>query len=386
MKKNTSTQITIGQGSGRKVISVTGGKNGKQKKRDGSKRNGNPGNVAGLPVSFGVSYGGSRPSVRGSGEGIVISHREYVTNVALSTVSDALKSMLTFNLNPGNPVLFPWLANISRNFASYRFERMDFIYEPSAPTSVGGFVLLAHDPDPTNLLPSSRQALGDFRRTSRFAPFEGGLLRVPSPELNTLGPRKMVRTDSLTSREMSATFDSGMVHVFAVGPESYALAGELHVAYTVRLMSPQSVDPPVTCIQMHIPNVIFNAADFMPFGPSDQSYVSSKVGALNVNWVNNVGSTTLRMSSPGCFQITLRFRVDEDIVVGDLPTLSGSIGTSGDRLPVHWDPSTTVPRLYSISGLLINHDVSPTLTLTSASANLYGGVCDMYVSFSPLNL
>lgn len=63
------------------------------------------------------------------GKGCVrIQHREFVANIASSTAF-ALKY---WTINPGNPELCPWLANIASNFEMYKFHGLIFEYVSQA--------------------------------------------------------------------------------------------------------------------------------------------------------------------------------------------------------------------------------------------------------------
>jgi hypothetical protein len=67
------------------------------------------------------------PSFVRNSNGISVSHREYVGQIALpnTTAFDATH----YTINPGNASLFPWLSNLAINFQEYRFRGLVFTFQ-----------------------------------------------------------------------------------------------------------------------------------------------------------------------------------------------------------------------------------------------------------------
>lgn len=86
---------------------------------------------------------------KGFGSDIILSHREYVCDVNSSTgfVSTA------YPINPGNPVLFPWLSKVAALYEEFEFLGLIFEYKTMSAAAVGtvssamGNVIMATDYD-----------------------------------------------------------------------------------------------------------------------------------------------------------------------------------------------------------------------------------------------
>ncbi len=54
-------------------------------------------------------------------------------------------SQLTYKINPGLSLTFPWLSQLAPNFEYYRVVDMDFEFVSKLPTTAAGMVYLAID-------------------------------------------------------------------------------------------------------------------------------------------------------------------------------------------------------------------------------------------------
>lgn len=85
----------------------------------------------------------------GVGSDVTIAHREFVGNIYSSVGFNAR----TFHVNPGNPLLHPWLSNLSQLFEEYDLMGMVFEYKSTSAAAVGtlssgmGVVVMASDYD-----------------------------------------------------------------------------------------------------------------------------------------------------------------------------------------------------------------------------------------------
>lgn len=93
--------------------------------------------------------GSSPPTFSGStGEDIIVTRREYVQDLTGTTDFSARK----FFLNPGNPLLFPWLSSIAKNYEEYSILGMVFEFKTDASDAIStggglGTVVIATDYD-----------------------------------------------------------------------------------------------------------------------------------------------------------------------------------------------------------------------------------------------
>jgi len=67
------------------------------------------------------------PSFTRNSNGISVSHREYVGQIALPNT--AAFDATHYVINPGNAELFPWLSNLAVNFQEYKFRGLVFTFQ-----------------------------------------------------------------------------------------------------------------------------------------------------------------------------------------------------------------------------------------------------------------
>lgn len=73
-----------------------------------------------------VDLGQDPPMVRNTngGEATVINHREYICDISSGGGNPSNFHLEQFEINPGNPKLFPFLSAIARNFQEYEIRGM----------------------------------------------------------------------------------------------------------------------------------------------------------------------------------------------------------------------------------------------------------------------
>jgi len=166
---------------------------------------------------------------------IVITHREYITDV-LGSVAFASN---TFTVNPGLPGVFPWLSAIAQRFESYRFERLEFLFESESATSATGTVLIAPDYDASDAAPTTKSQAMTYRSCVRSPPWSDCAFQAIGEDLSK---RKSyyVRSGTLSSNQDIKLYDTANVYVCTQGQASTAIIGEVYVSYKIRLMTPQA--------------------------------------------------------------------------------------------------------------------------------------------------
>jgi len=136
------------------------------------------------------------------------------------------------------PEIFQWLSRIAANFESYKFHKLKFCYEPEAPSTLGGTLLLSVDYDAADAAPSNKQTAMAARGAVRSAPW-GSCSHVSLPaDLNKMKSNYVRGTNPATDTDIRV-YDIGNLHVVTQGVgSSSAACGELYVEYDVTLMTP----------------------------------------------------------------------------------------------------------------------------------------------------
>lgn len=124
------------------------------------------------PVARSLHVTARKPEIISRGDTYVVRHKEYCGAVVSSVGPNFALSALSastpgYDLNPGNPILFPWCSSIARNYEQYRFRKMQFELVSSQATTSPGRVYMAVDYDYDDPVASNVQELmGNATKTS----------------------------------------------------------------------------------------------------------------------------------------------------------------------------------------------------------------------------
>jgi hypothetical protein len=197
------------------------------------------------PVAIARTIAASRPNLRYSTNGdCVISHREYFAdmscNAAFTVGSISIGAYPTgLVINPGNPLLFPWLSRMAANFESYSFQMLEFGYFSEVSTATAGRIILAVDYDVSDPPPNSKiQALANRASVAATAWGECALQCLPAD----LHKRQSYFVDTAATPSTISSRDPGLTATGVYLPCSQGgaggVTGELYVRYTVKFMTP----------------------------------------------------------------------------------------------------------------------------------------------------
>jgi hypothetical protein len=207
----------------------------KQKKRQG--RINQPNQRVSAPVAKTLVVKNQPPMIRSVPNGdCIIVHREYVADVAGSIAF----ANTQYPINPGMSATFPWLSKIARNYESYRFRRLRFLYETDAATSAVGTIILTVDYDASDPAPVNKQQAMAYRGAVRSAPW--------NPCVHTSLKEDLDKRNSYYNRFVSVPaatdiklYDVGTLNVSTIAQAGSSLIGELYVEYDILLMTPDFV-------------------------------------------------------------------------------------------------------------------------------------------------
>jgi hypothetical protein len=190
------------------------------------------------PVSMGMVRRSGRPTINRLAAGdIVVSHREFITDVAGSVAF----SNTQFAVNPGLVNTFPWLSRIAAQYESYQFEKLDFVFETVAATSATGTVALAIDYDASDAAPTTKTQIMSYRNAVRSPAWSNCANCSVREDLSKL-KSNYVRSSGLSANQDVKLYDIGNLNIAVQGQAGTTAVGELYVEYIVRLITPQ-LDP-----------------------------------------------------------------------------------------------------------------------------------------------
>jgi hypothetical protein len=195
------------------------------------------------PVAIGTVMTTPQYKFSSTGNGITISHREYLGS--LVTTNSAFETCQTYAINAGDHTTFPWLMSIARNFGRYRMKAVKALWISEAATTTTGTIMLSYSTDPAdlNMPPTSKVAMMEYASSLRCAPWENATLTAKlSHEAKYVRPGNNYYPVSTTANNNATDPRTVADGVLLVSASNVALGtpGDIFIEYVVELMDPVS--------------------------------------------------------------------------------------------------------------------------------------------------
>lgn len=182
------------------------------------------------------------PSFSTKGDTTIISNREYIADVFSSV--DFLN--LSYLVNPGNSVLFPWLSKIAEHYEEYHFHGLIFEFKSTSGTSIAstntamGTVIMAADYDALDSQFTTKRQMENTQFCTTDAPYNSFLHPIEC------APGSNLFNKTLVSSATSISGVSGDPRLYfpctfqmaTSGMQAASNVGELWVSYQVELSKP----------------------------------------------------------------------------------------------------------------------------------------------------
>lgn len=174
-----------------------------------------------------------------------VRHREFVQDIGGNASTD-FQVWFAPRINPGSGSLFPWLASIADRFEKYRFNKLCFEYRTALGSQANGKVMLSVDFDVLDVIPTTKQAIGQQSVMAEGPVWSNYQLDIPSKLLVSAGEKYVAAavngTQVVNGADMK-TYDVGRFCVSTAGVLNVPkICGELWVEYDVELITP--TNPP----------------------------------------------------------------------------------------------------------------------------------------------
>lgn len=188
---------------------------------------------------------GNVPTFGNSGRKIVVQNREYIGDLISSATAGDFK-IQRYDLNPGNPALFPWMSTMAQNYQEYHIKGMivEFVSKSgdalnSVNTALGSVIMTTQynplDPPYINkqqmensFMPASGKPSENIIHGIECAPMETTLaiLNVRKAGQSIVGSDKRF-------------YDMGVLSIASVGCQGVSVnLGEIWVSYDIELLKP----------------------------------------------------------------------------------------------------------------------------------------------------
>jgi hypothetical protein len=185
------------------------------------------------------------PTFVSSGDGMLITHREYVGDIS---GSQQFQTAYNLNLNPADPSTFPWLSKLATNFEQYEFLGLLFEYRPTSgmvgSTSPAlGSISICTQYDWYEPAFQSKSQMDSYEFSTDVIPCSGAFHPVECAPKQTVSAIKYIANGSMSGD--SRLYQMGYTQVSTAGMQSSYVCGQLWVTYHVRLLKPR-ISPSVS--------------------------------------------------------------------------------------------------------------------------------------------
>jgi hypothetical protein len=236
---------------------------------------------------------------------VIVTHREYFNDLSCQ----AAFTPQSFNINPGNSALFPWLTKIASAFESYKFLRLCFRYLTDCSTSTGGRVMMTVDYDPTDVLPASKAQLLAYRGSVAAPAWSEACYEATAEDLHKLPQYYVTNNPALASTAAlpNAMDRSNFVGQFIVASQGgpNAITGELYVEYTVKLITPQLSPSQQSNSYAYFDNASAFTQNHLLLIPAPGSAVLGSPYAAGIVFTTNGTTFGVIFNIPGKWVVTL---------------------------------------------------------------------------------
>jgi len=240
---------------------------------------------------------------------VIITHRELLTEIQAQ--GTAFSVVFKTPVNAGSPTLARWLAQQAQSYETYSFSSLSIDYVPMVPTTYGGIVYLAMDPDPRDPPPLSAPVMmvtpgsitGPVHKGMRWSARSQDLHNRPRFFVRDVANGGIIGTQTLELRSFDVgNFFAATEGVFSPSAAFTGTVGQLWVSYSIKLMQPQVYNTPAV-----------TQAKF-------QQYIPLTSGAYQVDTENMYYSPTFQTAG---FQYGSSF-------MGDVPGLGSAVPLKSD--------------------------------------------------------
>lgn len=241
---------------------------------------------------------GGPPAFAALNSGTRLAHREYVQEV----FSSQAFANTTFDINPNNSTLFPWLAQIAPYYEEYEFHGLVFYFNTLSGDAVAstnpalGCVGMTTVYDPTDPPLSSKKECEEYVGVTAGVPARDVVHGVECKRNSNVLSRLYVLPsgDTLVNPEDKKFYSHGTLNLFTEGQQTTGNSmGELWVSYDISFYNPKI-----------LPNGTVNTvASSFNLDDTDVYTATAILGTSPLSGLGNLGATYAATSGQGTFTL-----------------------------------------------------------------------------------
>jgi len=255
-----------------------------------------------------ISNGNAVASFYNDGDGVVVCHREYLSDLNGSTSF----TLFSQAINPGLSESFPWLSQLANQFEEYEMLGLVYEFRPLSGMAVSttsaslGAVIFATDYNPYNPLFPNKQSMESYEYATSTVPFNQMMHPVECKPGSGITNKKFVRSGVVTNGTLQL-YDTGNFEYATQGMQSSYVVGELWVSYHVRLTKPRLDLTPTTG------SALFQSS---PAGTASSVQQSGNIGfipsyntlpSVIMVTANSAAGRGVTLSAAGYYQLVLTY-------------------------------------------------------------------------------
>lgn len=193
-------------------------------------------------VSGAQRMGSTVPDMHKANQSIIVRHKEFITTVKSSTGFTVQDS---FDINPGNESLFPWLAGVAARFQEYKIRGMVYHYVPTSGAAVSstnaalGAVMLQTSYRASDIPPFSKLEMLNEYNSNESVPCEAFCHPIECDPSENPFNIQYIRSSEPDGLDDKLLYDLGRTHVAVQGCQTDGFPiGDLWVTYEIELKKP----------------------------------------------------------------------------------------------------------------------------------------------------
>lgn len=268
----------------------------------------------------------------GGDDAIMISHREYIGDIFTSSSANTF-NVNEFNLNPGDPVAFPWLSTVAQtSYQQYKFVGCVFEFISTSSDALNstntalGAVIACVNYDSNDPPFTSRMQMENTSWANCCKPSQNMSIPVEcDPRMTAMqGMLYVSQNGVLPSNADPKTYYLGKVSIATTGFQGTNInIGSMYVTYKIKLYKPIMLPPLANANRVaRVRNTVSNAA---PFGTGYTSYTASDCDTMGITFTG----TTMTIAKSR-LQIGQRFLLILQWVGGATAVSAPAIGWSAN--------------------------------------------------------
>jgi len=248
-----------------------------------------------------IEDGTSPPVFRKSAHGFIVEHREYVQDI----YGSILFNNNSYQINPVNSTLFPWLSLVAQNFEEYRILGMVMEFKSMSADALNsvntalGTVIMAAEYNALDANFDTKVTAENYEWAVSMKPSESCIYPLECAPAETPTDVLYIQEGALPIGADLRLYNWANFQLMTTGMQAAANIGELWVSYSIELLKPRITPGTIapswfSATSTNLPassytiaaNNVFGTSGFL-WGPSTTTYQTANGRSLSVGFATS---------------------------------------------------------------------------------------------------